>query len=310
MKLNKISFILILITILFLVYLNPVYATEKIENINITGFKEPRLWQTFESNLKEINFNNENKYEVTKITWANDENRFNLFGMYELTVCLQAKEGYEFGNYGSINVLINGENPEKGDRWVLTDISEDKSNIKIIINNVADFTVAGIIFGAIVAIFSVTLIIVIGRKIQKNKKSKPIKTYNEYVSDIQYNGVNIVVNFHIDESKNHILKDYKVLEKEGIENIIRNHFIPWLKGEDFKERDDNKIYEGLKIYYISYNYTKIIDKYSPTGEENYFGEFEFAFESSSDYTKDMLQSSAMQVYVLNDKVVKVSGYDI
>lgn len=211
MKLKKILLILIFITILFLLYINPVYATEKIESINITGFEEPRLWQTFENNLKEINFNNENKYEVTKITWADDENRFNLFGMYELTVCLQAKEGYEFGDYGSINVLINGENPEKGDRWVFTDISEDKSNLKIIINNVADFTFAGIISGAIIAIFLVILIIVIGRKVQKNQKSKQIKTYQERqkkeLSEESLEKVKYILNY-IKEGKQ--LNSYKI----------------------------------------------------------------------------------------------------
>lgn len=178
MKLKKILLILIFITILFLVYLNPVYATEKIETINITGYKEPRLWQTFENNLKEINFNNENIYEVTKISWQDDENRFNLFGMYELTICLQAKDGYEFPDYGLVNVFLNGENAKKGNRWVYSNISDDKSYLEITISNIADFTVAGIIATAIFCVFISILIILISRKV-KNLKSKPITTYQE-----------------------------------------------------------------------------------------------------------------------------------
>lgn len=141
-------------------------------------------------------------------------------------------------------------------------------------------------------------------------KKKATPKNEKYISNIQYNGINIEINFHLDESKNHITEDYNVLEKEGIENIIKRDFIPWIKGETFKDRDNQKIYEGIKIYNITYSYHRIIDKYSPTGEENFFGEFEFAFESSNDYTKDMLESVAMQVYVLNGKIVKVSGYDI
>lgn len=131
-----------------------------------------------------------------------------------------------------------------------------------------------------------------------------------YEYDIKYNGVNIVINFNANESKEHLTEDYKVLEKEGIENLIKNQFMTWLKGEQFKDRDDNRIYDGLKLYAISYEYGKIIDKYSPTGEENYFGQFQFSFESSNEYTNDMLEAVAMEVYVLNGKIVKVSGYDI
>ena len=66
----------------------------------------------------------------------------------------------------------------------------------------------------------------------------------------------------------------------------------------------------IKLYSISYNYGRIVDEYSPTGKENYFGQFEFSFESSNDYTSDMLEAVAMEVYVLDGKVVKVSGYEI
>lgn len=144
---------------------------------------------------------------------------------------------------------------------------------------------------------------------KKNKKIYSDQINNKFVSDLKYNNVNIVIEFDIEESKDHILEDYKVLEKDGIEKIIKNQFIPWIKGDDYKDRDDDKIYEGLNIYYISYEYSKIIDKYSPTGEENYFGKFLFGFESTSDYTSDILESVEMEVYVLNGRIVKVCGFD-
>ena len=47
-----------------------------------------------------------------------------------------------------------------------------------------------------------------------------------------------------------------------------------------------------------------------TGEDAYFGQFEFDFESSGEYTADMLEASAMQVYIKDGEIIKVSGYDI
>ena len=45
-------------------------------------------------------------------------------------------------------------------------------------------------------------------------------------------------------------------------------------------------------------------------EDAYFGQFEFDFESSGEYTADMLEASAMQVYIKDGEIIKVSGYDI
>ena len=66
----------------------------------------------------------------------------------------------------------------------------------------------------------------------------------------------------------------------------------------------------MKVYEVSYNYGKIVANYSPTNEENYFGQFEFCFYSCNNYTKDIFEAGTMQVYVLNESVVKASGYDI
>lgn len=131
------------------------------------------------------------------------------------------------------------------------------------------------------------------------------------VSDLKYNEVNIAIYpSAMEESKKHIVQDYEVLKQEGIENIIKKKFIPWLKGEEFPDRDDNEIFMGMEIYQISYIYSKIAAKYSPTGEENFFGRFEFSFVSSNDYTSDMLEAVAMEVYVYDGRIVKVRGYDI
>jgi hypothetical protein len=130
------------------------------------------------------------------------------------------------------------------------------------------------------------------------------------VKEINWQGVAIDMPFDVEVSEAHVEEDFRVLEQTGIERIIRERFIPWLKGEEFTDRDDEKIFEGLQLYEITYTYGRIIARYSPTGEENYFGQFEFSFESGSAYTADMLEAVAMQVYVLDGKIVKVDGYDV
>lgn len=130
------------------------------------------------------------------------------------------------------------------------------------------------------------------------------------VDDIQYHGITVKVETNVEESKKHLNHDFSVLKNRGIEKIIKKQFLPWLKGEGFKGKNDNKILEGLELYEINYYYGKIIEKYSPINKEAFFGQFEFCFNSSSEYTEDMLEAVAMQVYVYEGKIVKVSGYDI
>lgn len=127
---------------------------------------------------------------------------------------------------------------------------------------------------------------------------------------MKYKSVDIVISFNKEESEKHIKSDYEALNNIGIDNIIKEQFIPWLLGEQFIDKDLNKVFDGLKVYEISYHYGKIVADYSPTKEEDHFGQFEFCFESCNDYTKDIFEAVAMQVYVLNESVVKVSGYDI
>ena len=90
------------------------------------------------------------------------------------------------------------------------------------------------------------------------KKAKNNYAISEtYVSQINYKGILIEIDSNIDESKEHLYEDYSVLKKEGIEKIIKDQFIPWIKGDEFKDKNDNLIYEGLKIYRIVYYYDDV-----------------------------------------------------
>ena len=144
---------------------------------------------------------------------------------------------------------------------------------------------------------------------KKNKTNNNIKP-QIYISQVEYDGIPIEIEFNIDESKEHLSEDYAVLQNEGIDKIIKDRFIPWFKTDKFKDRDDNLIYEGLKIYDIVYCYGMIDAKYSSSTTEEKAGQFTFFFESGNEYTSDMLESTAMEIYVLNGKIVKVDGYEV
>ena len=133
--------------------------------------------------------------------------------------------------------------------------------------------------------------------------------YKDEDSNISYNGIKINIIFDIENGKSHIQEDYEVINNIGIDNIIKNHFIPWLKGDTYNEKDDEQIYNGLKIYNITYQYSNISKEYSPTQEEDFFGEFTFAFECGNDYVEDIFECVEMIIYVNNGKIVKVIGYD-
>ncbi len=130
-------------------------------------------------------------------------------------------------------------------------------------------------------------------------------------SNLKFKDIDVVISdYDITNSKKHINDDYDVIKKEGLDKVILEKFIPWLKGNDYLDRDDKKILEGLKLYEVTYHYSFICAKYSPTNKDDYFGQFEFCFESDSEYTDDILEAVAMQVYIYNNEIVKVSGYDI
>ncbi len=127
---------------------------------------------------------------------------------------------------------------------------------------------------------------------------------------ISYNGTEIEINFNRAESEAHIEADLKVLTDYGVDRLIKEKYIPWLKGDQFSDKEDDQIFAGLKLFSILYSYGKIIARYSPTGADDTFGQFEFDFESCSEYTADMLEAVAMQVYIKDGEIVRVSGYDI
>lgn len=81
-----------------------------------------------------------------------------------------------------------------------------------------------------------------------------------------------------------------------------------------KETDFNgytlKVFDNISVYAVEYHYGRVIAKYSPTGEDANFGQFEFDFESSGEYTSDMMESCAMQVFVKDEEIVGVSGFEI
>ena len=52
------------------------------------------------------------------------------------------------------------------------------------------------------------------------------------MKEINWQGVAIDMPFDVEVSEAHVEEDFRVLEQTGIERIIRERFIPWLKGED------------------------------------------------------------------------------
>ncbi|GEM_PF-414777 len=149
-----------------------------------------------------------------------------------------------------------------------------------------------------------------------NKQKQHVSTASEtegpadIPSGIIYRDNEIIISFNAEESREHIRDDFGVLMSEGIEKIIKERFIPWLKGDQFPDKDDALVYDGLHLTGILYHHGRIIARYSPTGTDGRFGQFEFTFDSCSAYTEDMLEAVAMQVYVYDGKIVKVSGYDV
>ena len=126
---------------------------------------------------------------------------------------------------------------------------------------------------------------------------------------MKYKNVDITIYDDV-ESKEHVESDFNVLLANDIDMLIKKKFIPWLLVDELKDKDPDKVFDGLNLYEINYHYSRIIAKYSPTNEDNFFGQFEFCFESSDDYTSDVLEACAMEVYVLDGKVVDVNMYDI
>lgn len=145
------------------------------------------------------------------------------------------------------------------------------------------------------------------RKIKSLSESKLIGKTDNYIgynlTDKIINGINI----GIKEEKylKYLDKDFPIM-KSNVNKLIDNELIPWIKPT--KELTFDKIKNDLKLYCISYSYNHIIAKYSPTQKDDYFGEFDFSFESKEGYS--YIQAVEMKVYIKNNEILKVSCYDI
>jgi hypothetical protein len=111
---------------------------------------------------------------------------------------------------------------------------------------------------------------------------------------------------YINEQLSHLKEDYDTAKKNFISKL-KDTFIPWLKSEEINEKNYKK---HIKLYEIQYSYKHIIEKYSPTGKDGYFGEFEFCFNGVSDIGKHDCQAAALVLTIQNNKVVKAHCYDI
>lgn len=74
------------------------------------------------------------------------------------------------------------------------------------------------------------------------KKKEPVKEMpgaQEIDSGLKYRDISITITFDPEQSKAHIEEDYTVLNKEGIDQIVLKKFVPWLKGDQYADRDDH-----------------------------------------------------------------------
>lgn len=143
----------------------------------------------------------------------------------------------------------------------------------------------------------------------RNKKDKTPETA-AFVFLYRGSPVEVEVEVTDAESRRQLAEDAAVLTAEGLEAVVRSRFLPWFKGESFSDRDDDRILAGLGMTGGRYTYGRIIEKYAPNGQEGYFGQFEFDFVSTDAYTADMLEATAMEVFVQDGRIVNVSGYEI
>ena len=76
------------------------------------------------------------------------------------------------------------------------------------------------------------------------KKKEPVKEMpgvQEIDSGLKYRDIPVIITFDPEQSKAHIEDDYAVLNKEGIDQIILKKFVPWLKGDQYADRDDQQV---------------------------------------------------------------------
>ena len=89
------------------------------------------------------------------------------------------------------------------------------------------------------------------------KKKEPVKEMpgaQEIDSGLKYRDISITITFDPEQSKAHIEEDYTVLNKEGIDQIVLKKFVPWLKGDQYADRDDQKVFESISAYAAEYHF--------------------------------------------------------
>ena len=118
-----------------------------------------------------------------------------------------------------------------------------------------------------------------------------------YTSELGYDGANICIDTNIEESKAHLHEDFAVLLAEGIEKLIRERFVPYLKSDEFADMDDERIFNGLKLYDITYART-----------QRGYGRVQFFFESGDDCTAEIMESDAMEVYIRGGKIESIDCF--
>ena len=127
----------------------------------------------------------------------------------------------------------------------------------------------------------------------------------------KYNGVDIlIVGSNEEGSMDHVENDLKILNKKSLDTLLKEKFVPWLKGTQYKDMDDDKIIKGIKLYEVTYSYHKFAKQYSPINKECYLGEFELCFESSNEYTKSILEAAQMNIIIYGNKIVSMKCHDI
>ncbi|MBO7677132.1 MAG: hypothetical protein J6S49_06430 [Erysipelotrichaceae bacterium] len=83
---------------------------------------------------------------------------------------------------------------------------------------------------------------------KKKEPTKETPVVQETDSGLKYRDIPIIITFDPEQSKAHIEEDYAVLNKEGTDQIILKKFVPWLKGDQYAERDDQKVFESISVY--------------------------------------------------------------
>ena len=128
-------------------------------------------------------------------------------------------------------------------------------------------------------------------------------------TNLTLEGVKVAVRDSSEDKLDQLEKDFKVLKKE-YKSYIDSKFIPWLKGSKYKDISDKELKNSIKLESIDYGYTHTIAKYSPTGKDDYFGEFELMYRPTNNAGKEVFDVASITLYIKGNKVVKATCTDV